>query len=58
MSGEVESCALADLHEKAQRKIVTFAQTIGAAVVGLVASSIAGTDGNQEFFICLRKPSA
>jgi len=47
-----------ELHEKAQQKIVAFAQTIGAQVEGLVASSIAGTDGNQEFFICLRKPSA
>ncbi|MEO8439169.1 MAG: TlyA family RNA methyltransferase [Spartobacteria bacterium] len=48
----------AELHEKAQQKIVAFAQTIGAQVEGLVPSSIAGTDGNQEFFICLRKPSA
>ncbi len=47
-----------ELHEKAQQKIVGFAQTIGARVDGLVASSIAGTDGNQEFFICLRKPLA
>jgi 23S rRNA (cytidine1920-2'-O)/16S rRNA (cytidine1409-2'-O)-methyltransferase len=47
-----------ELHEKAQQKIVAFAQTIGARVAGLVPSSIAGTDGNQEFFICLRKPSA
>ncbi len=48
----------AELHEKAQQKIIAFAQTIGARVAGLVPSSIAGTDGNQEFFICLRKPSA
>ena len=48
----------AELHERAQQKIVAFAQTIGTRVVGLVPSSIAGTDGNQEFFICLRKPSA
>jgi 23S rRNA (cytidine1920-2'-O)/16S rRNA (cytidine1409-2'-O)-methyltransferase len=47
-----------ELHEKAQQKIVAFAQTIGAQVAGLAPSSIAGTDGNQEFFICLRKPSA
>ena len=47
-----------ELHEKAQQKIVAFAQTIGAQVEGLVASNIAGADGNQEFFICLRKPSA
>ena len=48
----------AELHEKAQQKIVAFAETIGAEVEDLVASSIAGTDGNLEFFICLRKPSA
>jgi 23S rRNA (cytidine1920-2'-O)/16S rRNA (cytidine1409-2'-O)-methyltransferase len=48
----------AELHEKAQQKIVAFAQTIGALVEGLVASSIAGTEGNQEFFICLRKSLA
>ncbi|MEO5753130.1 MAG: SAM-dependent methyltransferase, partial [Chthoniobacterales bacterium] len=47
-----------ELHIKAQQKIVDFAPTIGARVEGLVPSSIAGMDGNQEFFICLRKPSA
>ncbi len=47
-----------ELHEKAQQKIVAFAQAAGAQVDGLVPSSIAGADGNQEFFICLRKPSA
>lgn len=46
-----------ELHEKAQQKIVAFARSLGAEMVGLVPSSIAGTDGNQEFFICLRKPS-
>lgn len=46
-----------ELHEKARQKIIAFAATIGARVIGLVASQIAGTDGNQEFFICLRKPS-
>ena len=45
----------AELHEKAQQKIATFAGTIGARVGGLVSSVIAGADGNQEFFICLRK---
>ncbi|HEX4665688.1 MAG TPA: SAM-dependent methyltransferase, partial [Chthoniobacterales bacterium] len=45
----------AELHEKAQRKIATFAESVGARVGGLVPSVIAGTDGNQEFFICLRK---
>ena len=47
-----------DLHEKAQQKVAGFAETMGAGVGGLFPSSIAGTDGNQEFFICLRKPSA
>jgi 23S rRNA (cytidine1920-2'-O)/16S rRNA (cytidine1409-2'-O)-methyltransferase len=46
------------LHEKAQQKIVNFARDAGLRVVGLVPSTITGADGNQEFFICLRKPSA
>ncbi len=46
------------LHEKAQRKIEAFVRQSGHEVVGLAASPITGTDGNQEFFICLRKPSA
>jgi 23S rRNA (cytidine1920-2'-O)/16S rRNA (cytidine1409-2'-O)-methyltransferase len=46
------------LHAKAQEKIAAFSATMGARVEGLVPSSITGTDGNQEFFICLRKPSA
>jgi 23S rRNA (cytidine1920-2'-O)/16S rRNA (cytidine1409-2'-O)-methyltransferase len=47
-----------ELHEKAQQKVVAFAQAIGAKVDGIVASAITGTDGNQEFFVCLRKLSA
>lgn len=43
------------LHEKAQEKIVRFAETAGHRVIGLVPSTITGADGNQEFFICLRK---
>jgi 23S rRNA (cytidine1920-2'-O)/16S rRNA (cytidine1409-2'-O)-methyltransferase len=43
------------LHEKAQQKIVKFVESAGHRVVGLVPSPIAGTDGNQEFFACLRK---
>jgi 23S rRNA (cytidine1920-2'-O)/16S rRNA (cytidine1409-2'-O)-methyltransferase len=46
-----------ELHEKAQQKVVAFAETIGAQVGGVVPSAITGADGNQEFFICLRKPS-
>ncbi len=46
-----------ELHAKAQNKIATFAGTMGAIVEGLVPSAITGTDGNQEFFICLRKSS-
>ena len=48
----------AELHAKAQQKVAAFAETIGARLGGLVSSSITGTDGNQEFFICLRKPLA
>ena len=44
-------------HEKAQRKIANFVETAGHDVVGLVPSSITGADGNQEFFICIRKRS-
>src|SRR5204863_435953 len=45
------------LHEKAQQKIVNFVEEAGYRVVGLVPSIITGTDGNQEFFICIRKRS-
>ena len=45
------------LHEKAQQKILTFARDANWQVDGLVPSTITGTDGNQEFFICLRKRS-
>ena len=46
------------LHEKAKCKIASFIKGSGNAIVGISPSSIAGTDGNQEFFICARKPSA
>ncbi|HEY6070806.1 MAG TPA: TlyA family RNA methyltransferase [Chthoniobacterales bacterium] len=46
------------LHEKAQQKIVKFVEAANLRVAGLVPSSITGTDGNQEFFICIRKRSA
>jgi 23S rRNA (cytidine1920-2'-O)/16S rRNA (cytidine1409-2'-O)-methyltransferase len=45
------------LHEKAQQKIVKFVEEADYRVVGLVPSTITGTDGNQEFFVCIRKPS-
>jgi len=45
------------LHEKAQRKIVNFVESAGHCVTGLVPSIITGTDGNQEFFVCLRRRS-
>jgi len=47
----------AALHDKAQQKIVKFAEVAGHGVIGLVPSTITGADGNQEFFICLRKRS-
>jgi 23S rRNA (cytidine1920-2'-O)/16S rRNA (cytidine1409-2'-O)-methyltransferase len=48
----------ARLHEKAQEKIVKFVEVAKQCVVGVVPSSITGADGNQEFFICIRKQSA
>ena len=45
------------LHEKAQQKIVNFVEAAKFCVAGLVPSPITGTDGNQEFFICIRKRS-
>ena len=45
------------LHEKAQQKIVKFVEEANYHVVGLVPSTITGMDGNQEFFICIRKRS-
>lgn len=47
-----------ELHEKAKDKIAGFVTAAGHEVVGLVPSTITGTDGNQEFFICARKRSA
>ena len=46
------------LHQKAQDKIRDFAQRLGVLVEGVRPSVITGGDGNQEFFICLRKVSA
>ena len=45
------------LHEKAQNKIRDFVLNSGHNVVGLVPSEITGADGNQEFFVCVRKKS-
>jgi 23S rRNA (cytidine1920-2'-O)/16S rRNA (cytidine1409-2'-O)-methyltransferase len=46
------------LHEKAQEKIRDFVREASHEVVGIVPSGITGTDGNQEFFICVRKKLA
>ena len=46
------------LHEKAQEKIRQFVSTAGHEIIGMVPSEITGTDGNQEFFACIRKRSA
>src|SRR5256885_4132529 len=48
----------AALHEKAREKIRQFVLNAGHEVVGIVPSQITGMDGNQEFFICVRKKSA
>ena len=47
----------AALHEKAQHKIRDFVLDAGHNVAGLAASDITGTDGNQEFFVCVRTKS-
>ena len=47
-----------DLHLRAQDKIVAFVTQLGHSVAGIVSSVIKGTDGNQEFFACIRKPLA
>ena len=48
----------AALHEKAQAKIRDFVSAAGHNLAGIRASSITGTDGNQEFFACVRTRSA
>ena len=44
-----------DLHLKAQDKIVAFVTHLGHSVTGIVPSAVKGADGNQEFFVCMRK---
>jgi 23S rRNA (cytidine1920-2'-O)/16S rRNA (cytidine1409-2'-O)-methyltransferase len=44
-----------ELHQRAQDKIVQFVTRLGHIAIGIVPSAIRGTDGNQEFFACLRK---
>lgn len=43
------------LHQRAQDKIVAFVTRLGHVVTGIVPSAVTGTDGNQEFFACMRK---
>jgi 23S rRNA (cytidine1920-2'-O)/16S rRNA (cytidine1409-2'-O)-methyltransferase len=45
------------LHEKAQNKIRNFITNAGHDLIGIAPSKLAGTDGNQEFFICARRKS-
>ena len=46
------------LHEAAKSRIVSFvADDLHQQVVGIVPSPVKGTEGNQEFFACLRKRS-
>ena len=44
-----------ELHQKAQDKIVQFVTRLGHTVTGIVPSAITDADGNQEFFVCMRK---
>jgi 23S rRNA (cytidine1920-2'-O)/16S rRNA (cytidine1409-2'-O)-methyltransferase len=44
-----------ELHRKARERIATFVANSGHMVTGIVPSAIKGTDGNQEFFACIRK---
>ena len=46
------------LHEKAQRKIAIILSNMRAPAYRHCAVTVAGTDGNQEFFICAQKRSA
>jgi 23S rRNA (cytidine1920-2'-O)/16S rRNA (cytidine1409-2'-O)-methyltransferase len=46
-----------ELHQKAQDKIRDFVISAGQTLAGIVPSQITGTDGNQEFFICVRTKS-
>jgi 23S rRNA (cytidine1920-2'-O)/16S rRNA (cytidine1409-2'-O)-methyltransferase len=45
------------LHQKAQDKIVAFVNKLGHVVAGIAPAAIKGADGNQEFFVCIRKRS-
>jgi 23S rRNA (cytidine1920-2'-O)/16S rRNA (cytidine1409-2'-O)-methyltransferase len=45
------------LHQKAQDKIVAFVNDLGHVVAGIAPAAIKGTDGNQEFFACIRRQS-
>lgn len=42
----------AALHEKAQRKIISFIENLKHGVAGVTPAAITGMDGNQEFFVC------
>ena len=46
------------LHEKAMAKVADFVQRLGGVVEGMAPAVIQGTEGNQEFFACLRKQLA
>lgn len=46
------------LHERAKTKVTEFVKRLGHVVDGIAPSAILGTEGNQEFFACLRKQLA
>src|ERR1051325_9581747 len=47
------------LHEKARNNVVDFVKKATRLILrGVVPSTITGTDGNQEFFLCAQKKLA
>jgi 23S rRNA (cytidine1920-2'-O)/16S rRNA (cytidine1409-2'-O)-methyltransferase len=47
-----------ELHEKAKKKIGDYVTGLDHELVGIVPSPVTGTEGNQEYFACLRKKLA
>lgn len=45
------------LHERATAKVRDAAADLGLEILGVRASRVTGAEGNQEFFMCARKPA-